>query len=326
MRLPDRGQLPGERAAAGAAADDHDVVVLSCHEVLQNRCQSPRDCREIGDASAIERWAAETMNPRCENACGKFPIMRFSFGSYSSENRPTSLLQRAQAFEHLARLVGPTDEREVVDQPERRHQERAFARREAVDGVAVLGDVSQHETVDQELALDRFDRADDPRIGRRQEPDPGQHEQARVELVGAVVLHEAVLLGVEALVAHLLVHLVAELRPLVDREVVPVAVLRDTDRPVERDPRHDFGVREVMPRPADLPDPVVGLIPDLLEVLEHRRQQLARPRDGGPGGHRGPGRVGPAPRSSLRPTPRRTRRAGTASLASLPIRTGFDPS
>ena len=78
------------------------------------------------------------MNARCENACGKLPSMRFVFGSYSSANSPTSLLQRAQPLEQLACFVVAADEREVVGQPERRHQERSLAGREAVDGVAVV--------------------------------------------------------------------------------------------------------------------------------------------------------------------------------------------
>ena len=86
-----------------------------------------------GDGCAADRCDADTMKPRCENACGKLPIIRFVLGSYSSENMPTSFCRLAQPLEQRARLVLASDEREVVDQPERRQQERPLAGRETVD-------------------------------------------------------------------------------------------------------------------------------------------------------------------------------------------------
>ena len=159
------------------------------------------------------------MNPRCENACGKLPIMRFVVGVVLLREHADVVLQAAETLEQLARFVLASDEREVVDQPERRQQERPLAGRETVDRVVVGRRVALHEPVDHQLALDRLDGADDPRIARRQEADAGEHEQAGVELVRAVVLHEAVLLRVEALLADLGLHLVGELAPPIDRQL-----------------------------------------------------------------------------------------------------------
>ena len=176
--LARRRELPGERAATGAAADDDDVVVLCGHghASVVTRVAS-------GDGCASDRCDAETMNPRCENACGKLPIIRFVSVSYSSEKHADVVLQATETLEELARFLLAADEREVVDQPERGQEERALAGREAVDRVLVGGRVALHEPVDHQLALDGVDRADDPRIGRREEPDAGEHEQARVELI-----------------------------------------------------------------------------------------------------------------------------------------------
>ena len=249
--LARRRQLPGERAAAGAAADDDDVVVLG-------HGQAPSVTREAsGDGWASERCDAETMNPRCENACGKLPIIRLASVSYSSENMPTSFCRlRSRSNSSRASLLA-ADQREVVDEPERREQERALAGRKPVDGVLVGCRVALHEPVDHQLAFDRLDGADDPRIARWQETDSGEHQQARVELIGAVVLHEAVLLFVEPLVAHFGLDLVGDLLPPIGRHPLTARVLDDLHRSVERHPRHDLRLDEVALRTADLPDAVV---------------------------------------------------------------------
>ena len=49
-----------------------------------------------------------------------------------------------------------------------------------------------------QVALDRRDGAEDARVGRRQEADQRQQQQAGVELLRTVGLHEAAALGVEA--------------------------------------------------------------------------------------------------------------------------------
>ena len=43
------------------------------------------------------------------------------------------------------------------------------------------------------------------------------------------------------------------------------------DGAVERHPRHDLRVREVLPRTPHLPDPLVGLVPSVLEEVEQRQ-------------------------------------------------------
>src|SRR5262249_33306009 len=106
-----------------------------------------------------------------------------------------------QALEQYLGILTPADLDPGVAQPEAAGQEGAFARFQAV--VDLLGVVAPHEAVDQKLALDRLDRADEARIVGLHEADRCEQEQARVELVAAVGGAEGIALSVEALVADL---------------------------------------------------------------------------------------------------------------------------
>src|SRR5262249_2040678 len=108
-----------------------------------------------------------------------------------------------------------------------------------------------------------------------EEPDQGNHEQARVELLASVILHEASARRVIALPADFLVNAVPEPLPAggISRQAVRLDVLH---RAIRRDPRHDLGVREVTLRAADLPDAFVRLAPRSLEEFEELL--LERPR------------------------------------------------
>ena len=141
---------------------------------------------------------------------------------------------------------------------------------EAVD--AGVGAVAQQQPVAHQVLLDGVDGAEHPRVVAVDEADEREHQQRGVDLVGVVVLGEGVALGVEALGQHLVAHLVAQLAPPLDRAVE--AVLLDArGRPVEGGPDHDPGVGEVPQRAADLPEPVVGLVPVLGEVVDERALQ-----------------------------------------------------
>src|SRR5581483_11808016 len=98
------------------------------------------------------------------------------------------------------------------------------------------------------------------------------------ELLGAIRLDERAELVVVALVADLGVDLVAHPPPPVDGAVDPLAVLDRPDGAVEGDPGHDLRVDEVSALAADLPDPLVGHAPRLLEVLEERELDPPRVR------------------------------------------------
>ena len=118
-------------------------------------------------------------------------------------------------------------QREHLDEPERARKERPFAGREAVDAdVLLVGAVALDEAVAHQLPLDRRDRAHDPRVVRGEEADDRHQQQARVEPRRAVGLHERAELRVEPLAADLVVDLVAERAPALDRAVEPVAPRR----------------------------------------------------------------------------------------------------
>ena len=119
----------------------------------------------------------------------------------------------------------------------------------------------------------------DPLVVRRQEADDRDHQRRRVEPARAVGLGEAAALGVEAALADLTVDAVAQLAPAVHRPVV-VEALHGPHGAVEGHPGHDLGVDEVAPLAADLPDPLVGLLPGLLEEGEERELEPPRRRLG----------------------------------------------
>ena len=66
--------------------------------------------------------------------------------------------------------------------------------------------------------------------------------------------------------------LVADRSPSVDRPFQP-ELLHALHPAIERDPRHYLRVREVLARAAHLPDPLVRLGPDPLEMLDQVRLQ-----------------------------------------------------
>ncbi len=99
--------------------------------------------------------------------------------------------ERKQAFEEGEGFVAATEQRETIDEPKGARKERAFAGRETIDTGLLAGVVALHEAVGGELALDRFDGAHDAFVVNREKADQREHEEARVELMGAVELGEA---------------------------------------------------------------------------------------------------------------------------------------
>ena len=172
-----------------------------------------------------------------------------------------------QALEELAGVVLPPEQRQAVGQPERAGQERTLATGQAVDLTGVGRSVAEDEVAFHQLPLDGLHGGPDPWIGGRQEADQRDHQQAGIEAIRPVVLRERALGGVEPLVTHLVMDLLADLAPPLHRSVGS-EVLDRSDRPVERHPGHDLGVGEVPAGTPDLPDPVVRLPPPGLQERE----------------------------------------------------------
>src|SRR5262245_56710448 len=137
--------------------------------------------------------------------------------------------------------------------------------------------IAEHEPVLEQLPLDRLDRAANPRVGRREEADERQQQEARIELLRPVRLREGAELGFEAALADVPVDLVPDVSPAVGGPF-EVVLLDRPYRTVERDPGHRLGVDEVAAAAADLPDPVVRLAPRLGEMVEQPQLQLPRVR------------------------------------------------
>src|SRR5690606_19848865 len=127
--------------------------------------------------------------------------------------------------------------------------------------------VADDETVVDELALDRGNRADDALVAGRQETDLRNQEQRRVERRAAVMLHERAPPRVVAVREHVAADCLALLRPPF-RVAGEAKVLGRFHASVERDPAHDARMRERARGTAHLPDALVAFLPDLLEMLE----------------------------------------------------------
>src|SRR5690349_9428807 len=87
--------------------------------------------------------------------------------------------QRQQALEKLAGLLHAPLQDVVVRQPEAAGQKGSLSGRQAVNDLS--GVVTHDETVDEKAPLDCLDRSDDARVGRGQEADERQQQEARVE-------------------------------------------------------------------------------------------------------------------------------------------------
>src|SRR5215216_654883 len=223
------------------------------------------------------RSSGSTLRVRCRNS-GR----RADQGEMAErlwEVADLSLPSHVVLFGQQAEIVGQTDEpleqgtslldtaveRERADQPKRAGKELSLVAGQPV--VRVGGRVARDEAVSAEVARDRVDRAGDPLVGAGKEPHERDGEDTRVELLGSIVLGEGAPLAVVALLADLPVDLVAGLLPAVQRRF-QTELLAESNRPVEHDPGHDLGVREVATRSAGLPDAVVGLTPDRLDVVD----------------------------------------------------------
>jgi hypothetical protein len=76
--------------------------------------------------------------------------------------QPDVVAQREQSLEQRNRVRLSAGKRKRIGEPKRTRQKGAFLRRQSVD--AIRGQITHHESVDEELALDRGDRALNPLI------------------------------------------------------------------------------------------------------------------------------------------------------------------
>ena len=177
--------------------------------------------------------------------------------------QPHVVAQREEPIVEPARLVPAPEQHQVVHQPEGAGEEEPFARRKPVH--PGLGGVALDEPVHEQLTLDGGHRPAHARILGGEEAHERDHEQARVELGGAVGLHERVAGGIEAAPADILVDPLPERAPAIGR-LGGGGRLGHPHHPVGRHPGHHLGVGEVPARPAHLPDALVGLGPDGFEM------------------------------------------------------------
>ena len=202
----------------------------------------------------------------CVSACGKLPSMRRARGIVLLGQQPHVVARGEQALEQsLAFVVAVRAGPELSASQNEQGRNVPSPGGSAVD--AGVGRVAQHEAVDHQLALDGLDGAAHARIVGRQEAHLRNQEQAGVQMRRAVRLHERVASRVEAR-AQTCAWIAS--RTFRQRSTGPSSPKRSAvlDRAVERHPRHHLGVSEVAPRPAHLPDALVGLLPVRFQEFE----------------------------------------------------------
>lgn len=169
-------------------------------------------------------------------------------------------------LEGLPSPVPFADRGKRVGVPERTRDEGALAAAQPVDIVhaPAVHDVTPHEASLVQLPH-RRDGASHPVVARAEEAEPRNQQGGRVECGRTVGLHEGAAHGVPSLPAHLRVDGVPHGPPLARRSV-PVQEDPDTQRPVGRDPRHDFRMDEMPPWTTDFPQALIGLAPVLTQI------------------------------------------------------------
>ena len=203
------------------------------------------------------------MRERLRKIAELAPVRRIVFLG----QQPHVVAQRQQSLEEVARFLIPAEHCVIVRKPEAAGEERAFARREPVGPRS--GVVTHHQSVAQEAALDRRDRAVNPGVVRRQEADKGNEQKAGVERRCAKKLDKGVARRIEAAGAHLLMDRGSDGAPALER-TAEFELLDRAHCAIEGDPGHDLGMGEVLRTATNLPDSFVGVAPDLLKVGEER--------------------------------------------------------
>src|SRR5579859_1802219 len=176
----------------------------------------------------------------------------------------------------LLEVAGPGN---AHDEPEGAHREGPLPALEAVHRrVADL--VAVHERVVHQLAFDRPERGEPHGIPRADELEERHEEHRRADFAGALVLDEDLPVAVPEVLHDVFVDGVPDAEPFRHRPRKRT-VARDPDRAVERHPAHEARVHEFLPPPADLPDPLVGLLPvarDPVDQADHVAPQAVADR------------------------------------------------
>src|SRR5271155_3538979 len=173
--------------------------------------------------------------------------------------------QGQQPLEQRDGVLMAANQREAVRQPKRANKESSLTARQPVTAGSCR--VAHDQAIDDQLSFNRLDRADDARILRWQKAELGDQQQRGIEIAAAVILDEAVAPVVVSLGDDLLVNAPAQLVPALSRSRIPILIDR-FDGTVEGDPRHDLGKGKVLGLAAAFPEPLIGLVPDLLEKVE----------------------------------------------------------
>src|SRR5689334_22115050 len=95
--------------------------------------------------------------------------------------QPDIVAETYQPLEQLFCVVAAAEQQVGIREPETAGEKRAFAGRQSV--LRLAGVVAQHETVGEQLALDRLHGAAIARIIGLEESERREQQQARIEIM-----------------------------------------------------------------------------------------------------------------------------------------------
>ena len=247
-----------ERAAAGAAPD-HDHVIRA-HSRQLRESFSEDDSRRGLDEGEVREGLREV----AEVPAGA----RVELLGVEAERRRDA----QQALHQVAGALQLADDRQRGDEPEGADQEAALLARQAV--VGLVGLVAKDEAVLGQVVRDRVDGLAQAVVVARQEAEDRRQQRRRVERVGVVVLaHDAV---ADAVLEDVLPDLLRGRAPrLLKRRLA--ADLGELRRAVEGHPAHELRGHVVLGLSPGLPDPLVGVAPDLSCALRLRLDDRPQP-------------------------------------------------
>ena len=185
--------------------------------------------------------------------------------------QPHIVRQLQEPFEHLPGLIRAPHQVQTGHHPEATGQEGSFASLQPFRGLVRI--VAPYQSIPRQPFLNRVDCADHARIIGRQKPGEDHAKAGGIQRLRAVALGKCVQLFAEASLHDLLPQHVAVLCPPfhVTFAVKPAVVLHRTS---QRHPGHHLAVNKLLTVAAGLPDAVIGQLPDMTKMIDHRALEV----------------------------------------------------
>src|SRR5215469_3752789 len=160
-------------------------------------------------------------------------------------------------------IVAPAQHNQTIYEPETAKKKCGFISRKAI--IRLLQVISQHKSIDDQLAFDGLDGCNHTSVRCWQEADERDEQETRIQCSRTITLHKRAHTGIKSVLADIFVNLVAQAAPVIERSS-QFEALKIFDSAIHSHPRHHFRVRELLSPSTNLPDAVIRLHPNLFEI------------------------------------------------------------